>query len=304
MRKHLVVLAVLSLGLAPGFVRAQGFAPGIDFGAIELRAGVQVGYQTMGLNFDLPTPAVFGGNSGAGDLKLEDARMWLGAVELGAQVGFNLYFFVKGAANAGRNVEVITGLSGVSAFSQFAPLRWTGSRLEWWAVEGGAVYEFGNGVSVLAGLRRDHLSLKMEDPVDQFGRSVNFQYRFTRLGARGIGGERAAGDLQTKLWLPYIGIRIDGENYRFSTIWSPFASAAVRVPQRLVLYEAGVYTVPGLPAFSEGTFYDFGYRVSKPATLLEGTFDCDVNLSGMFGLNLWLRGSWLEVRGRGSLDAE
>jgi len=303
-RKHLVVLAVLSLGLAPGFVCAQGFSSGIDLGAIEVRPSVRVGYQKMGFNFNLPTGAAIGGNLGAIDLKLEDARMWVGAIELGAQVGANLHFFVKGEANAGRNVEVITGQSGVSSFSQFAPYRWTGSKLEWWAVEGGAVYELGNGVSVLAGLRRDHLSLRMEDPVDPFGRSVNFQYRLPGLGVRGMGGEQAAGDLQTKLWLPYIGIRIDGENYRLSTIWSPFASAAVRVPQRLALYQAGIMIVPGLPPFTVSTFYDFGYRVSEPATLLEGTFDYDVDFPGRFGLNLWLRGSWLEVKGRGSLDAE
>jgi hypothetical protein len=314
MRRYPVVLACLLLGLmvAPDFSR--GFFPALDWNSIEFKPSVQFGYQRLGFNFNLPTSRagfspiqiVFvvdgDGEVDSIDLKFQDANTWVGALELGADVGPNLYLFLRGEANAPRGVDVITEENDVGFFSVVFPYQWRGSGMEWWAVELGGDYAFPNGFSFLAGFRVDHMSLKLRDPVDRAGNPVNFAVQqLAPIFDNGITfslSENAFGDLQTKLWIPYVGLSVDGVNYRMKLLWSPFVWAKVSIPLRL-LQAYGIQSL-GL-TYEADRALDFRYHVYSPACFLEANFQYDVELNNMFGLQLWCRYSWLNARGRGSM---
>ena len=310
MRRYPLLLAclLLVLSLAPDFSR--GFFSSLSCDPVELKSSLQVGYQRLGFNLNLPTrPPSFGAAQGIPlfgsiDLNFEDANTWVGALELGADVGPNLYVFLRGEANAPRGVDVITGESDVGMYSARNPYQWRGSGLEWWVVELGGSYAFPGDISFLAGFRVDHLSLKLRDPVDRAGNPVNFaiQQAFPGINDNGLTisqSENAFGDLQTKLWIPYLGVSIDGVNYRMKIIWSPFAWAKVSVPLRL-LKSFGIQET--FFSFSRDEAFDLRYRVLNPACLLEGTFEYDVDVNDALGLQLWCRYSWLNTRGSGDMD--
>ena len=313
MRRYPVVLAclLLVLSLAPDFCR--GFFPSLSCDPVEFKSSLQVGYQRLGFNFNVPTgPPSFSGGAvlipigvNCLDLKFEDANTWVGALELGADVGPNLYVFLRGEANAPRGVDVITGENDVGLYSIRNPYQWRGSGLEWWVVELGCSYAFPGDISFLAGFRVDHLSLKLRDPVDRTGNPVNFAIQqagpgFNESALSVSQSENAFGDLQTKLWIPYLGVSIDGVNYRMKVIWSPFAWAKVSVPLRLLtaleLREGDFFS------YSQNDAFDLRYRVYNPACLLEGTFEYDVDVNNTFGLQLWCRYSWLNTCGKGSMN--
>ncbi len=306
MRLRLLFVAMLIFVISPGTGNSQGLSDHFC-GPARVTFGAQAGFQHMSLNVSLPTRPVLGnGAVDSIDLRLQDANMWVGSIDAGARIAANLYLFVKAEANAPRTVDVITSATDISAVSTFAPYRWSGSGLQWWALDGGAAYRFAREWSVLAGIRRDRLSVKMVDPVDQSGNPVNLTYQITPgfPGAPfGYGGERAAGDVQANFWLPYVGIRVDHATFRFSAIWSPFASAWITLPQRFISFTVTHQTTNPIVYTTQGTSYDFDYRVTSPAAFLEGNFEYNVNPAGMFRAKVWLKGSWLAARGRGSVHA-
>ncbi len=162
-------------------------------------------------------------------------------------------------------------------------MEWRGSGLEWWAIGGGGAVNLRRNVAVVGGMKIEHLSLKLEDPVDPLG---NFQRLRTTYG------DRCSGDFLTKLWIPYLGIQFDGLNYRGKLLFSPVAWADVKIPFRfLYLFFAHGSSFIGV----EDAQYDF-----KPNGLwLEGDLQYDMRVHGNLGCNLWLKGSWLQIRGRG-----
>ncbi len=48
---------------------------------------------------------------------------------------------------------------------------------------------------------------------------------------------------------------------------------------------------------------DFQYQVQKPIQCFEYNFEYNVNMGLNFTCQVWSSGSWLQLRGRGNLDA-
>ncbi len=162
-------------------------------------------------------------------------------------------------------------------------MEWRGSGLEWWALGAGGVVNLRGNVALLGGIRLEHLSLKPEDPVDPFG---NLQ----RL--RDTYGDRYSSNFLTKLWIPYFGVQFDGQNYQGKVLFSPVAWANVKIPFSFLF----VFMEHGTSFIGfENAEYDF-----KPNGLwLEGDLQYDMRVRGNLGCNLWFKGSWLQIRGRG-----
>jgi hypothetical protein len=269
-----------------------------DVRGMRLTPNVRVGFQWMGLNFNLPTlDALQIGFTGAApiDIQLKDARVWVGSVGLEAQLSPALSLFVNAEANAKRTASAVTSEDPLGNLTGLVPNRWDASHLEWWAVEGGVAYNIMNDVAVFAGLRRDHLSFGLDNPRDAFGNPIN-----SSISVPGIVliTETAAADFQLKLWVPYLGLRFVGANYRGSLSWSPFANAAVKVPDHFI---DNIFVFPA-PGVTVSTGFEWKYSMFRTGTQFAGDFDYDLRLTSNFSLKAWAKGSWLRVRGRGNLD--
>ena len=266
-----------------------------DMGGMKVKAAARVGYQWIGLNFNLPTSDAIGiFDSAPIDIQLKDARVWVGSLGLEARVTPRFSIFANGEANAKIKAGVVTSETPLGT-GFFAPYEWNASGIEWWAIEGAAAYSVSDGAAIFAGLRRDHLSFGMTNPRDQFGNPINEAISVPGIVLLTIAN---AADVQIKLWLPYVGLRVIGPNYRASVIWSPFANAAVKIPDRLVV---NIFEFPP-PSVTFLNGLEWRYSMFQTGALFEGQLEYDVNLGPNLFVNVWAKGSWLRVRGRGNLD--
>jgi|GEM_PF-491446 len=314
----LFLVAGSPLGLAAqGLVDGAGFPGGsllasipgfgsLDVGRMQLIPSIRVGYQRIGLNFNLPVPAPFNyANAGDGsapiDLQLTDANVWVGAVSLEGRVSPNLSFFLKAEANAKRNAGTVTSDEpshhNVVGFAprSATPYQWTASQLEWWAVEAGATYAIANNIAIVGGLRREHLSFGLRDPRTAAGAPANYQETINGIQLFTI---ESLADFRLKLWVPYIGVQLSGQSYRARLNWSPFLGAAVKLPDQFIINNFVVVS----PTIT--VLYDFQwkYSMSRIGTLLEGDFEYDLKFSPDVAVKVWAKGSWLKVQGSGNMD--
>jgi hypothetical protein len=255
-------------------------------GNVRMTATPRISYQWVGLNFNLPTLAAIPVGDGVApiDIQLKDASFWVGAVGLEAQLTHRLSLYATGEANAKRNADVVTAEDPLRYYTGLVPYRWDAADVQWWALEGGATFEIVQGSAVFAGLRRDYLSFGLDNPQDPFGVPINFGNR-----------RRAVADLQLKLWIPYIGVRMTGSNCRAAILWSPLANSAMKVPDvfhsRISIF--GSRTLTG---------FEWRYSMFQPGQFLEGQVEYDVSLIRNLFINVWAKGSWLRIRGTGNLD--
>jgi len=305
-----VLTGLLVLCIAAGSAAAQNLGgvlgppggsffpsvPGLsscDVAGVKLTATGRVGYEWIGLNFNLPTLSPFGVGDGLApiDIQLKDAHVWIGSLGLDAQLTPRLSLFANGEANARTKAGAVVSDDPFLHLNGRSRYQWNASGLEWWAIEGGAAFNVLEGAAVFAGLRRDHLSFKLEDPRDQFGDPVNFVIPFPG----GLISGRNAADLQVKLWVPYVGLRVIGTNCRASLIWSPFVNAVVKIPDN----SAFNFVLSPLTLLIG---LEWRYSMFQTGSVVEGQFEYDVRLSSNFLISLWAKGSWLRVRGPGNLD--
>lgn len=251
-------------------------------GDLTITPAVQVGYQKIGLNFNLPLPYLYSGL----DLSFKDANMWIGSLGVTADWASGFFLSLKAQGNAKRRITIDTPETVI-----YDKVQWDGTGLEWWTLEGSAGYRFSPGVSVLAGLRRDHLSVKMTNPRDEFG--YPFNYDSSSLGI-GI-SERYYGDFMSKLWIPYLGLQVSGTRYRASFLWSPFASGDVKIPTALLITQT-VFPI------TVGIGDDMRHRARGGAQFLECNIEYDCNVSSNFGLQVWGSCNWMSLRRNGKLD--
>ena len=178
---------------------------------------MRVGYASMGLNLNFPIPLDPAAVTRPVDLRLLDARLWTGAVLCDVDVMSGVRLFFMGQGNAQRNVTAVTFPEPV--FSTL-PIEWTGSKVEWWALEGGLAYSLLNDVNLLVGLRWDHWSIGLTDP-----RTAGIAIVQPPLSGY-------SGDIRTKMWIPYFGLEFTGVNYQVRLVGSPFPWTEVRFPLR------------------------------------------------------------------------
>jgi hypothetical protein len=302
-------LVIVLIAVHPALAQDWAMVPGlgsINLGSATITPEIQVGYERLGLSFNLPaSTGSLAVSSVTLDLQLQDAYLWVGSVGAVAAFPSGLSLALKGQTNAKRDVTIyepeefyFIGEQGVF---------WTGSKLEWWAIEGRLTYRLTDGCSFLAGLRRDQLSVNLRDPRDGSGNPLNFQDSgieivplpppFPPLVIPYERQEAYSSDLVSKLWIPYVGLEMRGPGYKASLIASPFASVEMRVPAGL-LFDLKVFPGP----VEILTADNLRYRVMQPAAFLEGSFRYDLNVSPSLNLGLWCEASWMSLKGPGIWD--
>jgi hypothetical protein len=236
------------------------------------------------MNFSLPVPfsgilgpALF--TTSALDFKLLDGGLWIGEAQVSARRGA-IFAFLGAEANAKKNVRVATPAEPF--WAELFPVEWRGTRLEWWAIDGGGGLELCNAVSILGGFRAEHLSLGLADPIDPTGQIQFFQATF---------GDRYSGDVMSKLWIPYIGLQTRGQCWKGAVRFSAVVWTNLKVPFRYLLVD-----LPRPDLYFEEARYDF----KRGGLWLDARFDYDVRVASSFTCGLWLTGSWLRIRGQGT----
>jgi hypothetical protein len=276
----------------------RGFRQPVSLGDLEVRPAVRVGYQKIGLNFNIPAFSQIDNRPAPIDLSVKDANVWVGAVRLDVDFWRDWFLFGSAEANAQRSITVFTYDEPTQyiGFAVSVPYEWTGTKLEWWSIDCGIGYRFCPGAALVAGSRWDHLSLLPSDPRDRAGNPVNLD-----LSVPGASlSERAYSDIRAKTWIPYVGVQLIGRCFRASLLWSPIGDANVRVPLRFTR----LINIIGVFPFPRNTDVEYAFRLRKPAGFLEGNFDYQMTAGGTLGLGLWLKGTWLMMRGTGEMTQD
>lgn len=285
LRFGVVVVAIVCL---PGLVAAQGFLPSFqgfdsfDLGSVQVSPSVKIGYQSVGLNLNVPVPfsGIFGlelATQSTLDFKLLDGGMWIGGLGVNARRDmFRAFLCVE--ANAPKNVRV--AMSSDAFWAGFFRVDWSGSRLEWWSIDGGGGVDLSSNYGIVAGLRLEHLALKLADAVDPNGLIQEYQ---------AVYGDRYRSDLQSKVWLPYVGIRTSGSYFQGLFRFSPVVFCDAKIPLR--------YTYIAMPLVG---FEEAKYTFKRIGLWVDASLDSAVQVTPNVRFSVWFKGSWLKVRGTGS----
>ncbi|MFC1836877.1 hypothetical protein ACFL2Q_19485 [Thermodesulfobacteriota bacterium] len=192
--------------------------------------------------------------------------------------------FCVAEGSARRSTTVRT--SAEAFYSGIVPVHWEGSGLEWWSLEGGCAFPVADGAELVGGLRLEHLSLRLGDPVDPAnGLIVEFRDQY---------GDSYSMDLQTKTWIPYIGIRLNGSAFKACLIISPLTWANVRIPARYLYNDE-------LSSGAAFTIYeDARFSLNGGGVFLKGSIEYRAEIATGFDVSLWCGGSWFRINGKGT----
>ena len=267
--------------------------PGIgnlDIANIRVVPFVQVGYKNIGFNLNLPftvTPVdQFGGvfnGPPALDLNFRDAGVWVGSIGLDARLASALFLSLRADGNATKNISVVTG-ENFPWWQIQAPYIWSGSGLQWWDIDGMVGYTFFKDWSAVVGVRYDKVTVSFANPVDQTGTPINLPPNTTQLTQ----------DIVVKTWIPYIGLQLNGPNYKASLLYSPFASPQVATPQ------SSSAIVLGLFSYVDSSLMN--YNFASTGSFVDGYFEYDVSIRDTLLFGLWARGTWMRFSGNGDLN--
>ena len=230
----------------------------LDFGSVKVVPFCQVGYKNIGFNLNLPftiTPVNQYGrvstNTPALDLHLRDAGVWVGSIGLDAHLASALFISLRADGNATKNISVVTGENFVFWPGINPPYVWGGSGLQLWDIDGRVGYTFLKDWSALLGVRYDKVTVSFANPVDQTGTPVNLPPNTSQFTQ----------DIVVKTWIPYIGLQLNGPNYRASLLYSPFASTQVVAPQSSNVIGGGLFS------YVESQLMNYNFASTCPSSM-------------------------------------
>jgi hypothetical protein len=265
--------AAQSLKLFPGTIA-------IDVGSVRIVPRVGIGYQHMAWNFNFPlAPQGFNWwfQRGALDLSLKNVNLWVGDARIDVLWSENLSIFCEGQANAQKSVGIQESEAPSDLFVGAAGRYERGSKLAWWQLDGGASFRIYGDVSVLGGVKIDHLSLRITGP------SV-----LASLGIAPESVERHGGDLLNKLWVPYAGLQINASNYRAAFVYSPFATVNMKLPLNEV------------DDFDFFTSEEARFSLKKTGQYFGADFEYSASLPLAATASVWAKVHYLRIRGNAS----
>jgi hypothetical protein len=267
-----------------------------DVSAVRFEPHARVGFQSSSINFNVPS--IWSENPGGSgwfsypatlDVQLKDTHLWVGAVGCDTLLSRRFSVYLNVELKAQRSLAVTTNQDPLASYPLVttpsgtpakSPMTWTGAGFEWWGIDGGVKRRLGNDLSLIAGLKVEHLSMRLEDPRDSTGSPISWaQGKFT---------SKADSDLQANFWIPYIGLIFGGEYYRASMYYSPFSSAGIKIPIKWALFDEPI-----------GLFNDLSFQYSSlnPVAYLEAFLESEHAINQGAFLRLWLQGRWLRIRG-------
>lgn len=271
----------------------QGFASSLNWGSLLLKPSAKIGYQRMATNFSVAIE----GRDLAGrridleplDLTINRIELLVGHVALEAAVGpYSL--FVDMGGNPVRTADVRTTLPNFfEPYPPFVDLH--GRNFQWWQIDAGAVWKTERNFCFLAGFKMDHLSTDLGSALIELrggpGRlAPNIRDSWT-------------GDILMKMWIPYLGLQVFGDNYKCNMLASPFSWNDVKVPFRLNSFRSGPSGALPYTAFQLG---ESQYYQKSPGVFLEGDFTYSLPFMAVGNLGLWINGQWARFTRSGNQD--
>jgi|SRR5271157_2846882 len=289
MRRNLPILIIMVLTfMTTGPVLGQEVSF-LNLRGLRLTPTVRVGYQTMATNINIPIFFdQFVGeldNRGPLDLGLKDSGVWVGGIDLNAQVG-RFSVLVSGEANVPKDIRL--DAEQEPFYAGQSRVLWQGSRFEWFSLDGRASLEIRPEIWLGAGFKAQKWSVNLTGPSDPIGLIQIFQSVF---------GDNYTADLSAKAWIPYFGVGFGGPNFKASLLFSPVPWVDAKVPFR--------YLFVGIPnsTFALG-YEDDRYRLTGPGLFFELAVDADVDVRPGLKCFLWVKGDWLRIKGNGTQDYE
>jgi hypothetical protein len=288
MRRNLPILILIVLTCMAGPVLGQGVSF-VNLEGLRLTPTVRVGYQNMASSINIP---IFFdqfvtelANRGPLDVGLKDAGVWVGGIDLNAQVG-RFSVLVSGEASAPKDIRLEAEQEPF--YVGQSRVQWQGSRFEWFSLDGRASYEIRPQIWLGAGFKTQKWSAKLTGPSDPIGLIQQFQSVF---------GDNYTADLSANAWIPYLGLGFGLPNFKASLLFSPVPWVDAKIPFRYLFVQ-----IPHSP-FALG-YEDDRYRLTGPGLFFELAVDADVVVRPGLKCSLWLKGDWLRIKGKGSQDYE
>lgn len=291
---------------------------------VKIVPSVQVAYKRLGLNFNIEVPAkellspfldidqlfpYYGSllDTFPLDFKLNSADLLIGDVRLFASLTRRAGVYGGITASIPRKVGAQAGVG--PGFGTLVPQSrsWTGSRLQWSQFEIGGRYLVNPSIELLAGIRWERTTLRFGDPepvpgTTSFGADFPSGPFVDTVPLDGYGG-----DLRTHVSTPFIGVSVMSPYTRCS-LRIGSAATSVRLPLNLSHtgpYRAFSLLILGNPIFRVGRS-DISeqalYKFKNAGLFLEGKVESDVRVNQSLNMTFWAEGSWLRIRGNGSVD--
>ncbi len=299
MKKSVAVFVCVIALSFPSFVLGQfgmGCCPAgaagkscVDIGDVKVVPWVGFGYQSQSLNVNFP----FNGGLFRGmDVSLKNNALWIGSLGLDVAYRQRLRFYGMADTNLFvGNAGSLTTKTDQYTGGETTPtgLNWSGSQQRWWELNLGGLYCLTDDVAILVGYKGDSFTENLD-----LGRDY-------RWAADDSSRDNLYSDFKVITRSPYIGVKICQSYFDFSLVWSPWlTSYDVNIPIRLV------ETVQlNFPPFDIIVIErdDHRWQLSGAGgQLLEAFAQTKWNYQGQLGVNLWLKGSWLQCRGDGKID--
>jgi hypothetical protein len=186
-------------------------------------------------------------------------------------------------ANASRNIAFEWFPSALQNEKHDA-VEWDGRNVQWWMIDGGVGWRLALNAVFLGGLRIDSFSATLENPhnavAGQFPPGLTVWYS----------------DFASKVWVPYVGIQISGNNYVARVIGSPFATVQVNEPVSVSIFRAN--------SCRRKSTNSSKYSLTHGGGFLEFSRESSISIASMANLSVWGELSWARFRGNGhqSLD--
>lgn len=234
---------------------------------------VKAGYKHISLNLNVPSPS----RDALIDLYIRDASCLTGSVGIAGQSG-RLFGSASLNGTVPRNIDVITP-ENEQWSRRPLPFKWPGSGFSTWNADGILGLLFQQNLGAMAGLRYDHLTVALGMPTDGAGAALIPPGVVATFG----------GDITTKTWIPYLGLRLTGSTYSASLLYSPLASTTAITsqsgggPTGLATYELNLWdwNITGTGSFAEVAM---DYSAYSTANVI---------------CSLWGKATWMSIAGNG-----
>ena len=244
---------------------------------------VQTSYQYMDLSFKAPFDV---GPIGVTlfhpsplEFELDDANLWVFGVGTDVKKG-RFSVFLEAKANKSKDTNVSSSFEPF--WAGFDKVEWNECKLKWWSINGGLGMDITSYLTIQAGLKVERLNLELRDPVDDFGLLQLWQETY---------GDSYEGELESKLLLPWIGIRSQVWRLNGSVRFSPYAYTDLEMP----------FTYEYISSPTAKIIEEEKYSFTNHGLWLEASLAFDFIKTDHWTCSLWGEGSWLWTDGRTSM---
>ena len=211
-------------------------------------------------------------------LELHNANLWVFGAGADVKKGsFSSFFEAK--TNMRKGTEVSS--ASEPFWAGHSEVKWNDCKLKWWSVNGGVEMDITPHITIQVGFKLERLSLGLKDPIDDEGLIPFYKEKY---------GDRYHGKLESKLLLPWIGVRTQISRLKGSLRFSPYAYTDLEIP---LTYE---YIDSPTTKIKE----EEKYSVSNNGLWLEAKLAYDIFKTDRWTCSLWGEASWLWTDGKTS----